>query len=202
MSLSFSRYVRFIFHARPVLSLRVISLHRPSCRLVCVSFVSLAFPLHSPVFISVPFISLSVPLCFPVISSCFPVMSTSYFLPSFPCTSLHFPFAPQYCPQQITVCQRFRKEDVKQHQVFPDFWQKEAGKQRVGTPKTTFSGTSSNCRAVRGGPPKKNKEQNKPIQRGRFALYHRSGGIPQAWFCLNPCRVGRGCLQSSAFQVL
>ena len=51
------------------------------------------FPFHSPC-ISVPFMSLSVPLCFPFISPCFPVMLTSYFLPSFPCTSLHFPFLP------------------------------------------------------------------------------------------------------------
>ena len=62
------------------------------------------FPSHSPctplVFISVPCMSLSVPLCFPFISRCFPVMSTSYFLPSFPCTSLHLPIAPQYLPQK------------------------------------------------------------------------------------------------------
>ena len=71
------------------------------------------------VFISVPFMSLSVPLCFPFISRCFPVMSTSYFLPSFPCTSLHFPFAPQYFPQKQTqLFQRFRKEDVQKHRVF------------------------------------------------------------------------------------
>ena len=75
--------------------------------------------------------------------------------------SLHFPFAPQ-----TWFFQRFRKQDI----VFPDFWQKDAGslsQQKAGrgnqawdpcfaTPaprKTTFSGTSSNCRAVRGGPP-------------------------------------------------
>ena len=73
LSLSFSRYVRFIFHA-------------------C---VSLSFPLHSPCFHLCP---IHVPChCFPFISRCFPVMPTSYFLPSFPCTSLHFP--PQHFPQ-------------------------------------------------------------------------------------------------------
>ena len=58
--------------------------------------------------------------------------------------------------------------DVQKHRVFPDFWQKDAGspsqqKSRqgdsslgplfcdTGSPKTTFSGTSSNCRAVLGG---------------------------------------------------
>ena len=98
MCLTFSWYVRgFIFHACPVLSLRVISLHLPSGRLVSLCFVSLSFPL---VFISVPCMSLLVPLCFPFMSRCFPVISTSYFLPSFPCTSLHFLFAPQYFPQK------------------------------------------------------------------------------------------------------
>ena len=88
----FSRYVRFIFHVCSVLSLLVISLHLPSCRLVsCPVFPF--YPCTPLVFISVPFMSLSVPLCFPLISRCFPVMSTSYFLPSFPCTSLHFPLA-------------------------------------------------------------------------------------------------------------
>ena len=77
------------------------------------------FPFHSPctplVFISVPFMSLSVPLCFPFISRCFPVMSTSYFLPSFPCTSLHFPL------QKTRFFQRFRKEDVQKHRVVSRF---------------------------------------------------------------------------------
>ena len=82
--------------------------------------------------------------------------------------SLHFPFAPQYFPQKTQFFQRFRKDDVPKHRVFPDFRQKDAGspsqqKSRqgesslgplfcdTGSPKTTFSGTSSNCRAVLGG---------------------------------------------------
>ena len=82
--------------------------------------------------------------------------------------SLHFPFAPQYFPQKTLFFQRFRKDDVQKHRVFPVFWQKDAGspsqqKSRqgesslgplfcdTGSPKTTFSGTSSNCRAVLGG---------------------------------------------------
>ena len=36
-------------------------------------------------------------------------MSTSYFLPSFPCTSLHFPFAPQYFPQKTRLSSVFAK---------------------------------------------------------------------------------------------
>ena len=75
-------------------------------------------------------------------------------------------------PAKYTVFPRFRKEDVQKHRVLPDFRQKDAGspsqqKSRqgesslgplfcdTGSPKTTFSGTSSNCRAVRGPPPKK-----------------------------------------------
>ena len=115
VSLSFSRYVRVILHVCPVLSLPVISRRLPSCRLVSLSFVSLSFPLHSPCFfISVPFMS-------PFISPCFPVMWTSYFLPSFPCTSfLHFPCAPQYFPEKKSkFSQRFRKET----QSFPNFRQ-------------------------------------------------------------------------------
>ena len=80
--------------------------------------------------------------------------------------SLHFPFAPQY--YQKHCFQRFRKEDVQKHRVLRDVWQKDAGSRAkkpaggiepgtpvcdTGSPKTTFSGTSSNCRAVRGGPP-------------------------------------------------
>ena len=85
--------------------------------------------------------------------------------------SLHFPFAPQYFPQKTRFVQRFLKEDVQKHTVFSDFRPKDAGspsqqKSRQGesslgplfcdsgSPKTTFSGTSPNCRAVRGPPPK------------------------------------------------
>ena len=41
------------------------------------------------------------------------------------------------------------KDVQKNHGVCPDFWQKDVGS--PGSPKTTFSGTSSNCRAVRAG---------------------------------------------------
>ena len=82
--------------------------------------------------------------------------------------SLHFPFAPQYSPQKTRFFQHARKEDVQKHRVLPDFRQKDAGspsqqKSRqgesslgplfcdIGSLKATFSGTSSNCRAVLGG---------------------------------------------------
>ena len=101
MSLTFSRYVRFIFHVCPVLSSPVVPigflvLCFPFIPLHSPCFVSLSFPCTPLVFISVPVMSLSVPLCFPFVSRCFPIMSTFYFPPSFPWTSLHFPFARQY----------------------------------------------------------------------------------------------------------
>ena len=93
-------------------------------------------------------------------------MYVSYFLPSFPCTSLHFPFAPQYFPPKSTVfpafSQRGRPTNTEFFQIFGKRRQeaqasKGAGRGKrawdTGFPKTTFSGTSSNCNAVR-GPPK------------------------------------------------
>ena len=96
MSLTFSRYVRVIFHVCPVLSLRVFSLHLPSCRLVPLRFVSLSFPLHS-----FSFLSLSCPFQFPFVSLSFPVafltcglpISSPHFL-ALPCISLCSPVIP------------------------------------------------------------------------------------------------------------
>ena len=108
--------------------------------------------------------------------------------------SLHFPLAPQYFPQnkKTRFFQRFRKEDVQKHRVFPDFRQKDAGSPRqqksrqgesslgplfcdTGSPKTTFGGTSPNCRAVRGGPPPpRQKTYVIDVGRGRV----RGGAYP------------------------
>ena len=98
MSLSFSRYVRFIFHACPVFSLRASSLHLPSCRLVALSFVSLSFTLHSPCFhlcpFHVPFSSPLFPFHFPLLSChvdfLFPPLISLHFL-AFPLCSPAFP---------------------------------------------------------------------------------------------------------------
>ena len=94
MSLTFSRYVRFVFHVCPVLSLRVISLHLPSCRLVSLCFVSLSFPLHSPCFhfcpFQFPFVSLSFPAAF---LSCRLPISSAHLL-ALPCVSPSLPNIP------------------------------------------------------------------------------------------------------------
>ena len=111
-----------------------------------------SFPSHSPctplVFISVPCMSLSVPLCFPFISRCFPVMSTSYFLSSFPCTSLHFAFSQLGRPKT----QSFSRFSAKGGRN-PKPAKSRQGESSLGplfcdtgSPKTTLSGTSSNCR--------------------------------------------------------
>ena len=162
MSLSFSRYVRFIFHVCPVLSLRVMSLHLPSCRLVSLSFVSLSFPLHSPCFHFCPF---HVPFSSPLFPFHFPLLSCHVDSPHFLALPCIFPLLPSIS-QNTLFFQHFRKEGVKKHRVFPDFRQKEAGnpnQQRGGRGirawepcfprRLRFSGTSSNYRAVRGGTP-------------------------------------------------
>ena len=65
------------------MSVRVMSLHLPSCRLVSLCFVSFSFPLHTPCFhfclCHAPFSS----LCFPFIFRCFLGMATSYSSPHF-----------------------------------------------------------------------------------------------------------------------
>ena len=128
MSLTFSRYVRFIFHVCPLLSLRVISLHLLSCRLVSLCFVSLSFPLHSPCFHFCPF---HVPFSSPFFPFHFPLLSchVDFLFP--PLISLHFLAFPLCSPvfpaKKKRFFRRFRKEDVQQHRVVPDFRQKGAG---------------------------------------------------------------------------
>ena len=95
MSLTFSRYVRFIFHVCPVLALRVISLHLPSCRLVSLCFVSLSFPLHSPCFHFCPF---HVPFSSPLFPFHFPLLSCHVDFLCPPLISLHFLAFPLCSP--------------------------------------------------------------------------------------------------------
>ena len=83
------------------------------------------------------------------------------------CTS---PLLPSISRKKNTVFPAFSQRGRPKTLSFPVFRQKDAGspsqqKSRqgesslgplfcdTGSPKTTFSGTSSNCRAVRGGPP-------------------------------------------------
>ena len=107
----------------PCMSRSFVASHFPTSPVVPIGFIALCFPVIPPalVFIFVPVMSLSIPLCFPVISRCFPDMWTSYFLPSFPCTSLHFSFAPQYVPQNNSVFPAFSQRGrPKTQSFFPD----------------------------------------------------------------------------------
>ena len=89
----------------------------------------------------------------------------------------------------------FAKRTSKNIEFFPDFRQKDAGspsqqKSRqgesslgplfcdTGSPKTTFTGTSSNCRAVRGGPPPLPPQKTYVIDVGRGG--GQGGGYPQS----------------------
>ena len=100
---------------------------------LCFPFIPSALPLFS-------FLSLSCPFHFLFVSISFPVAFLSCQLPISSPHFLALPCAPQYFLS------------------FPDFRQKagspsqqRAGRGNTGSPKTTFSGTSSNCRVVRGG---------------------------------------------------
>ena len=139
--------------------------HFPTSPVVPIGFLVLCFPFIPPALPLFSFLSVSCPFQFPFVSLSFPVAFLSRRLP----ISLHFlalPLCSPVFPAKNTFFQRFRKEDVQKHRVFPDFRQKEAGspsqqKSRAGgiepetpvlrSPKT--SGTSSNCRAARGPPP-------------------------------------------------
>ena len=153
------------FHVCPVLSLRVISLHLPSCRLVSLCVVSLSFPLHSPCFhfcpLHVPFSSPWFPFRVPLLSC-----HVDFLFP--PLISLHFlALLPNICRQKHGFSSVFAIRTSKNTEFVPDVRQKKAGtpnQQRAGresslgplfcdtgSPKTTFSGTPSNCRAVGGG---------------------------------------------------
>ena len=191
MSLTFSRYVRFIVHVCPVLSLRVISLHLPSCRLVSLCFVSLSFPLHSPCFhfcpLHVRFSSPLFPFHFPLLSChvdfLFPPLISLHFLafplfsPIFPAKHAVFPAVSQLgrLKTQIFSAKGGRnpkpaKSRQGESSLGPLFCD-------TGSPKTTFSGTSSNCRAVRGGPTRRTMLADLAGLRGwQFAFSWRASG--------------------------
>ena len=104
---------------------------------------------------------------------------------------LALPLCSPVFPANNTVFQRFRKEDVQKQRVLPYFRQKDAGspsqqKSRqeesslgplfcdTGSPKTTFSGTSSNCCAALGGgappPPKYETSGGGGVRGGGYPL--------------------------------
>ena len=104
--------------------------------------------------------------------------------------SLHFPFAPQYFPQKkrgfSSVFAKRTSKNIEFFQIFGKRMQEAQASKKAesslgplfcdtGSPKTTLSGTSSNCRAVRGGPPPPQKKKNDVIDVGRGGV---RGGYP------------------------
>ena len=116
-SLTFSRYVRLIFHVCPVLSLRVISLHLPSCRGVLV----LRFPLIPPAIPLFSFLSLACPFRFPFVSaaflSCRLPISSPHFL-ALPCIS---PLLPNISRRKRCFSSVFATRTSKNTEFFQIF---------------------------------------------------------------------------------
>ena len=125
----------------PCMSRSFVASNFPTSPVVLIGFISLCFPVIPPALPSFSFLSLSCPFQFPFvsfISSCFPDMWTSYFLLSFPCTSLLFPFAPQYFPQKNTVFPAFSQREHPKAQSVSRFSAKASRKPKPaknrGTP--------------------------------------------------------------------
>ena len=106
-SLTFSRYVRFIFHV----SRSCVASHFPTSPVVPIGFLVFCFPFIPPALPVFSFLSLSCPFQFPFVSLSFPVAFLSCRLPissphflALPCIS---PLLPQYFPQKIAVFPAF-----------------------------------------------------------------------------------------------
>ena len=165
----------------PFLSLPVMSLHLPSRPLVSLSFVCLPVPPHSPCFhffprscpFQLPFVAFSFPLAF--LSCRLPVPCMSLHVPLFPpLISLHFLafslrslaffprntlFFPTFMQKRCETNREFFQSSSKRRQKPPN--QQRAGRGirgwepvscDTGSPKTIFSGTSSDsgcqCRRI------------------------------------------------------
>ena len=117
---------------------------------VCmIGFLVLCFPVissHSPCFHFCPF---HVPFSSPLFPFHFPLLSchVDFLFP--PLISLHFLAFPLCSPVFPAKNTGFSKNT----EFFSYFRQKEAGSLSQQKRKTTFSGTSSKCRAVRANPP-------------------------------------------------
>ena len=133
MSLTFSRYVRFMFHVCPVLELRVISLHL----VVPIGFLVLCLPFIPPALPLCSFLSLSCPFQFAFVSLSFPVAFLSCRLPissphflALPCISA---LLPKYFPQNNTVFYSvFAKMTSKKTEFFQIFGKPKPAKEPAG----------------------------------------------------------------------
>ena len=149
----------------PCMSRSFVASHFPTSPVVPIGFIALCFPVIPPALPSFSFLSLSCPFQFPFVSLSFPVafltcglpISSPHFL-ALPCIS---PLLPSISRKKHCFSSIFAKRTSKKHRVFPDVLPKKAGhpnRQKAGTGNrawepcfATFSGTSSNRRAVRAG---------------------------------------------------
>ena len=157
----------------PCMSRSFVASHFPTSHVVPIGFLVRCFPCPSetlPAIACFDFCPLHVPFSSLLFACHVPLLSchVNFLFP--PPISLHFLAFPLCSPiflaKKHGVSSVFVIRTLKKHSVFPDFRQREAGtpnQQRAGrgnrawdpcdtgSPKTTFSGTSSNCRAVLGG---------------------------------------------------
>ena len=127
----------------PCMSRSFVASHFPTSPVVPIGCLVLRFHFISPALPLFSFLSLSFPLAF---------LLTSYFLPSFPCTFLNFPFAPQYFPQKrrfFPACsQRIRRTKTQGFSRFLAKGGRKANQQKI--PRGTW-GTPLNVSDVGGG---------------------------------------------------
>ena len=93
MSLTFSRYVRFIFHV--CMSRSFVASHFPTSPVVPIGFLVLCFPFIPPAFPLFSLLSLACPFQFPFVSLSCPAAFLSCRLPI---SSPHFPALPCMSP--------------------------------------------------------------------------------------------------------
>ena len=137
MSLSFSRCVRFIFRSFVASQLPTSPVVPIGCLVLCLPCILPALPLFS-------FLSLS----FPAFLSCrLPISSPHLALP---CIS---PVLPSFPQKEHSFSKRFAKRTSKNTEFFQIFGKRRKSRQGDSSLGPLFSGTSSNYRAVPGGPP-------------------------------------------------
>ena len=137
----------------PCMSRSFVASHFPTSPVMPLCFVSLSFPLHSPCF---HFCPLHVP-CH--VDFLFPPLISLHFL-AFPLCSPIFPAKTRFssvCAIRTSKNTEFFLAKGGRNPKPAKSRQGESSLEPLscdtGSPKTAFSGTSSNCRAVRGPPP-------------------------------------------------
>ena len=142
----------------PRMSHSFVASHFPTSPIVPIGFLVLCFPFIPPALPLFSFLSLACPFQFPFVSLSFPAAFLSCRLPvSSPCISPLLPNISRKKHGFSSVFAEFSRFSAKGGRN-PKPAKSRQGESSLGplfcdtgSPKTTFSGTSSNCRAVRGG---------------------------------------------------